>query len=371
MITQANELTLNTICAYNTMFPLDFPLGILRRQGQKDQWVMDPFCGRGTTNYAARLQGLNTIGIDSSPVASAIANSKLANVQPQDIVKVALEILDEVLIPNEIPNGEFWEWAYHPQVLDIICRIREGLLRHCDSDARKALSAIMMGALHGHLTKTKESHFSNQCQRTYSPKPAYAVRFWKKRGMRPPRVDVLAIIKERAARYYTKIPLSIEGEVYCGDSRIVSTFQQIKSDYSMCFDWIITSPPYYGMRSYLPDQWLRLWFVGGSASVDYSQNGQIPHKGIDLFIDELRKVWINLLPVCKSNTRMVVRFGGLPSVKSDPLDIMRQSFQNTEWEIYHRRSAGFSTQGQRQAYQQAKNRNPPVEEYDFWVRART
>ena len=33
---------------------------------------------------------------------------------------------------------------------------------------------------------------------------------------------------------------------------------------------IVTSPPYYGLRTYVSDQWLRNWFLGGADRVDYS-----------------------------------------------------------------------------------------------------
>lgn len=46
---------LNAVCPYYTMFPLEFPLGVLTRQSRPKQWVLDPFCGRGTTTFAARL----------------------------------------------------------------------------------------------------------------------------------------------------------------------------------------------------------------------------------------------------------------------------------------------------------------------------
>jgi hypothetical protein len=58
---------LNAICPYYTMFPLAFPLGVLKRRGQPKQWVLDPFCGRGTTTFAARLLGLPSVSLDSNP----------------------------------------------------------------------------------------------------------------------------------------------------------------------------------------------------------------------------------------------------------------------------------------------------------------
>ena len=52
------EFALNAICPYFTMFPLTFPLAVRHRRARCGEWVLDPFCGRGTTNYAARLVGL-------------------------------------------------------------------------------------------------------------------------------------------------------------------------------------------------------------------------------------------------------------------------------------------------------------------------
>lgn len=51
----APRLRLNAVCPYFTMFPLDFPYQHLL-DAQPGEWVLDPFCGRGTTNYAARLR---------------------------------------------------------------------------------------------------------------------------------------------------------------------------------------------------------------------------------------------------------------------------------------------------------------------------
>jgi hypothetical protein len=364
-VVKIDKQTLNSICPYFTMFPLEFPLQILKNYGQAGQMVVDPFCGRGTTNYAARLAGLNTIGIDSNPVAIAITEAKLIHTTPAKIVEIAKEILEETHVPNDLPEGEFWELAYHPNVLNQICRIREGLLANSLSPERKALKGIMLGGLHGHVMKTTESYFSNQCQRTYSPKPAYAVRFWKTRNLRPPLIDVIGVIRKRAERFYTFVPEIVESRAILNDSRVSGLYEQDLQD--ILVDWIITSPPYYGMKSYLPDQWLRLWFVGNSADVNYDKSRQLKHTGQDFFARELSQVWQNLRTLAHEETKMVVRFGGLPSVKSDPLPLLSKSFENTGWAIRESQSAGFSTNGQRQAYQQAKKQNPPVEEFDVWV----
>jgi hypothetical protein len=55
-------LRLDGLCPYYTMFPLSFPFEALAK-AQKGEWVFDPFCGRGTTIFAARLRGLPSVGV--------------------------------------------------------------------------------------------------------------------------------------------------------------------------------------------------------------------------------------------------------------------------------------------------------------------
>src|SRR5712691_204242 len=90
---------LNGICPYYTMFPLEFPLRQLKHAAVGD-WVLDPFCGRGTTNFAARLRGLPSVGIDSNPVAVAIAAAKLVNAGAVDVIESCRSILSGAREPS-------------------------------------------------------------------------------------------------------------------------------------------------------------------------------------------------------------------------------------------------------------------------------
>ena len=102
------DRALNAICPYFTMFPLNFPLGILSRQAKEGEAVLDPFCGRGTTSFAARLSGLESLGVDSSPVATAVTAAKLVSTTPGMIVRSAKEILENVE-PRQFPRGDCGE----------------------------------------------------------------------------------------------------------------------------------------------------------------------------------------------------------------------------------------------------------------------
>ncbi len=359
---QLSDTALNGICPYFTMFPLDFPLNILQRGAQAGDVVLDPFCGRGTTNFAARLVGLSSFGVDSSPVAAAITASKLATATVDDILDEARRILTE-REARHVPASEFWRWAFHPTVLDALCRFRETFLEDCTTDARIALRGIVLGALHGPKQKTFPSYFSNQCPRTYAPKPAYATRFWQERWLVPEPVDILGIIERRAQRYYGTSS-DITGAVRLADSREAEALQPETPNTR--FDWVITSPPYYGMQTYIPDQWLRNWFVGGPDAVDYTNRDQIVHSSPGDFAADLRQVWSNAEEVCAEDAKMVIRFGGITNRRANPLDLIKRSLTKSGWRITAIREAGTAAEGKRQSDAFLRARTKPVVEYDIW-----
>jgi DNA modification methylase len=360
--TQTMSGALNGVCPYFTMFPLSFPQGILKRYAVSGETVLDPFAGRGTTLYAARCRGMKAYGVDSNPVAIAISEAKLANATPKNIVVDAASILSELKAPASLPSGEFWEWAFSASVLNVLCRFRESFTEDCRSDARKALRAIILGALHGPLGKKIHSYFSNQCPRTYAPKPRYALNFWKARNLFPPKVDVIRLIQRRAERFYSEERTIAHGQAILGDSQQRCAFDVVNTEVS----WVITSPPYYGLRTYTPDQWLRNWFLGGPAGVDYSSVGQLPHSSRDEFCAGLRKVWQNCAAVSKPGCRMVIRFGSINDRQIDALAMIKNSLADTLWRIVTCRNAGSALHGRRQADHFVRARMP-ITEYDIWT----
>jgi len=363
MTALSSDFALNGICPYFTMFPLAFPLRILKERSLPGELVLDPFCGRGTTNFAARLSGLKSVGVDSSPVATAITAAKLIAVKPKDIIDEAEEILCGPR-PKAVPEGEFWRWAYAPRVLDGLCRIREALLDDCSSDKRIALRGIALGALHGPKQKIVPGYLSNQCPRTFAPKPGYSIRFWKEKELEPESVNVLAVIERRARRYY-QAATGAHGQVRLADSRISESLRPLST--RKLFDWVITSPPYYGMRTYIPDQWLRNWFLGGPPEVVYLSPTQLEHSSPSQFSDELRCVWDNAATVSNEGARLVVRFGAIANRNADPISIIKKSLHPTSWRIKTIRAAGSANEGKRQADAFLRLKSEALYEYDIWA----
>jgi hypothetical protein len=339
---------LNAICPYWTMFPLSFPLTVLS-EAQAGEWVLDPFCGRGTTLYAARKLGLPAVGIDSNEVAAAIAAAKLVSADPDSIVALAKDLIESG-VETAPPDDEFWRWCFAPRVLDTLCRLRTGLA-HRGDDTATALMGVLLGALHGPRNKGAPSYFSNQMPRTYATKPTGAVSFWKARGLHPVEVDVLAVIRRHAERRYRAAPPRTRGMVYGGDALAVLPRLRRR------FRWVITSPPYPGMVTYRPDGWLRGWLLGGPTAPDYSREGQLGSTTGARFVQGLARIWASVAGRCVPGARLVVRFGALPSAnRGEPEDLLLASLESSgAWRIDSVKDAGVPERiGARQAEQALK-----------------
>jgi hypothetical protein len=345
-------LRLNAVCPYYTMFPLDFPLRQMELFPEAKR-VLDPFCGRGTTLYAARLAGRQAVGVDISPVAVAIAQAKTPKVTASSVIRLAGKAIRESASAC-VPEGEFWEWCFHRDTLREVVALREVLLSGepggpgPDTAAARILRGLLLGALHGPRNKRLPSYLSNQMPRTYASKPDYAVRYWRKHDLAPVRVDSIELIKRKAHRLLDNCPPQLAGRVMLGDA--ASAVMQLRQR----FDLVITSPPYYGMRTYVQDQWLRNWFVGGAADVPYGTDGQ-PARQPDQesFASALAEVWRAVAAKCALEAKMVIRFGALPSSKVSPEGLIKASLNEARagWLITDVRPAGVPTLARRQAEQ--------------------
>jgi hypothetical protein len=362
------SLALNAICPYYTMFPLDFPFSVLKRFGGKKLRVLDPFCGRGTTIFAARIKGHKAYGIDCSPIAIAIARAKLAETTEADVIALAERILAETRSVT-VPKGEFWEWAYAPATLRQVCLLREEL-HGLRSDAAQMLRAVCLGALHGPLSKSPDqrSYFSNQMPRTFASKPDYSVRFWRERSLKPSAVDVIRVIKRRATRLDLETLPDCVGtsKVYTADARLARGYSSLPT----AVDLVITSPPYYGMRTYIADQWLRNWFLGGPADVPYREQNYLSHQSPDAFAESLSQVWDRVGERLSGKGRMFIRFGAIPSRKRDPREIMDASLEHSRfsWEIRQVRQAESAASGKRQAcHMGSRVKSSAIEEHDYEI----
>jgi hypothetical protein len=306
---------------YYAMFPAAFAERVIARHTAPGDVVLDPFVGRGTSVFSAAVHGRRGIGIEINPVGWVYSQAKLHPASQESVT----ESLSEIARISYRYRGAaktaplFFRNCYHENVLQFLIAAR----RHLDWKNRKAdwtAMAFLLINLHG----KRNDSLSNQMRQTKAMSPAYAIRWWRDRNMRPPEVDPMEFLLRRMDwRYKKGIPDVTDSRVYLGDStKVLPQVRRYWATRHKRAALLLTSPPYYGITNYHYDQWLRLWLLGGPPMA-HRVGGK--HKGKFENKPQYRQL---LLDVFRSSKHLL-RHDGIVYVRTD----CRQLTLNTTKEV--------------------------------------
>lgn len=248
---------------YYAMFPVSFADSVVARFTAPGDVVLDPFAGRGTSVFSAAVQGRVGVGIELNPVGWIYAKTKLSPAS-QEAVAERLESLGKRAeripsMPDNLP--EFFRRCFTARVRRFLLAARETLDWRRNRTDRTTMALILVD-LHG----KRQDSLSNQMRQTKSVSPAYAIRWWRHRELRPPARDPVAFLTKKLAwRYGRGVPKTARSHVYLDDSatRLADLAFRTRSGRLDRVSLLFTSPPYYELTNYHYDQWLRMWLLGG------------------------------------------------------------------------------------------------------------
>jgi hypothetical protein len=298
----------HSICPYFAMFPESFVRRNVLAWSKRDDVILDPFSGRGTTVFESLLNGRKGVGCDTNPVAFCLSRAKA---DPPPLAEIMDRLADLQKASSRFSSkaaetkDEFFTLCFHEETLRQILFLKKKLdWRHNRADC--FIGALALGCLHGESHRT-ELCFSNRMPRTISTKPAYSVRWWNEKGCVPPKRDVFTILRACADyRYQAPLP-SLKGRVVEGDVRRAGTLLRAYKDKVKL---VITSPPYLDITDYHEDQWLRLWFLGGASKPIGGQGKDDRHRRIESYWQFLREAWKGVAPLLQPSAQVVIRIGG-------------------------------------------------------------
>lgn len=297
------------------MFPEAFAERWIEDLTRRGDWVLDPFCGRGTTPFQALLMGRRAVGTDINPVAYCVTRAKTA-------APAAAHVRRRITLLESAFRDEDWERerrrvppffraAYHPRTLRRLLFLRHNL-KWRDSDIDCMIGALILGSLHGEMRSP--SYLSNQMPRTISTKPDYSIRFWRDRGLRAPLRDPFEVIRQRVTFRYETEPPQGTATILNADMRELPRLLPRRRSIRCA----ITSPPYLDMTSFEEDQWLRLWFLGGTP---YPRRNVISrddrHSTRDAYWRLIADMWRSLGQVLAPKAHVVIRIGAKDILPDD------------------------------------------------------
>ena len=316
----------HSLCPYFATFPETFVEKHLAATAF-DGVVFDPFCGRGTAVFESLLNGRRAAGCDIHPVAACVSGAKCDSPTPADVVKRLSELEGASFSFRSVDDrdggelAEFFSLCFSPATFKQVLFLRENLnWRHDRTD--RFIAAMALGALHGESHRSP-NYFSNRMARTISTKPAYSVRWWRENGYVPPSRDVFSILRHLKDYRFKSEPPTLRGQIALSDARNAAwNFPHLEGRVTD----VITSPPYLDTTNYREDQWLRLWFLGGDATVSY-QHDDGRHYNLDKYQKFLTEAWTGVTPLLADEVRLVVRIGGRRLTKDRVVDVLESSIR--------------------------------------------
>jgi len=312
------------------MFPASFVREQVEAYSEREDWVFDPFCGRGTTILESLLLGRNAAGSDINPVAYCISRAKADRPKLTE-VHSRINELEELhskapftqLDQKRLMLPQFFRRAFYHTTLHELLFLRDSLNWHRNK-ADRFIAALILGSLHGEVDRSS-AYFSNQMPRTICLKPNYSLRYWRKHKLFPRKRDVFDMLRQKADYRLQGMEGRAAGEVRLSDVRdVASHFRSLWRKVAL----VVTSPPYLNVTCYEEDQWLRLWFLGGLPHPTYGRVSKDDrHGAASKYWQFLEDSWTSLAPLLKDSAKVVIRLGAIGLDENEMTSQLKNSFQ--------------------------------------------
>lgn len=218
----------------------------------KEHYILDPFCGVGTTNLTSVNRGYKTIGFDINPMAILTAKAKTHHYTPKEIALIK-KYLESFTLPDskvEIEGGRVIETSFTEDVLDILLKIRffvDGINNDAVQDFfRLALISII-----------------DKC--SLKIKDGNGLKFKKNYKAVP---DLVRLYLDKASEMLSDIRMSNEdkeNKIILGSMITEEAFNKVKD---MPIGLCVFSPPYANCFDYCEVYKLEFWIGGFVKSYD-------------------------------------------------------------------------------------------------------
>lgn len=202
---------------------------------KRGAWVMDPFCGGGTTLLACKEAGIHSKGLDILPFSVFLSNVKTREYNPVKLLAEKQKFNQRNKVSLHIPaltNIPIAKKAFSMKIRNELIRIKQRIEEIDDSTVRDFYNLGMLSILESVSNTSKSGGF---------------LRIVKKRikaeNVREVFIDKIeAMISDVRKFYEDKKRKDIDVSASLGDARNINAERK--------YDAIITSPPYPNRHDY-------------------------------------------------------------------------------------------------------------------------
>lgn len=227
--------------------------------GNKDKFVLDPFCGSGTTLVESILAGYNAIGVDIDPLSAMISKIKTTRVDESELRKIASWLVIEIKAKRKgtfKPDCETIEHWFKKDAIKKLSAIRTLINqipeKFGDCQKVKDIQDLLLICLSSIIRRV--SNADNESQKTYvshtkvkEPEEVNSLFF-----------SQLELFVDRAIKFSAITNSKTKSKVIVSSS---ATSLEKKLN-GQQVDLVITSPPYIKAIDYIYNQMVELFWIG-------------------------------------------------------------------------------------------------------------
>ena len=302
---------------YPARFVPQVPGILIAYMTEPGQWVLDPFCGSGTTLIEARRQGRKAVGIDTNPIATMMTRSKLVSFAEDryaTYVAALFQQAERLLIEDSARHGS------SSTLLQSVPNLDEQMLWYHDRTLRE-LAAIWQAIAQG------DHEFSEVAQAAFSAILRFVCSQEKHWGWICDNVRPKDMIhRDAMSAFAAKLNefAAFAREFPSGGSQpfefAVHTDpcdKALRSYDDHTFDFVMTSPPYFGVTDYIRSQrltfmWLDLDLNSARSLETGARYKRHRRTALSDYIEELRDSFREVARVLKPKHHCAVVVGESP-----------------------------------------------------------
>lgn len=279
----------------------------LEKYTKKNEMILDPFCGSGTTLLEAKLLSRNALGVDINPLATLISEVKCTPLNLDELKLAISQVKEEIRNGNwkigvNCPNIDYW---FCKKAQNELFKIKYGIE-----------NIKIKGKFNNTTYKFLLVCFSSIIRKSSYADPRIAKTYKSKRiiqkienGWVPTPIQYFEDALDRNFKKIKSLSGHINScdnyvKVFQGDVR--ETTAILKQNGTKKVDFIITSPPYINAQDYFRSYKLELWWLGlatpeevkhlnrraiGTENISGYNCNSIPKSEIPLLNRILNKIW--------------------------------------------------------------------------------
>jgi DNA modification methylase len=212
------------------------------------KWVLDPFCGSGTTLLSSKEAGINAVGVDASPLAVFVTQVKAADYNVDELKEAAKDFFSKKFRKYDVKGLSLLvRRSFSRYSLEDIIFFREEIREIPDLKIRNFFTLALMNT-------------ANEV--TYAYKDGAVIKIRARKHIPPFRKMFKRIVKKMIRDLKRTKHKGPEINVYLGDARRLNFLEDGQ------FDAVITSPPYLNKIEYTKVYSIEYELFFGTVKVD-------------------------------------------------------------------------------------------------------